>query len=160
MIICAVKHLLSSLLYSRPCANARSIEVGKVLHLVSTGMQIPVHNQDPLYCIYKISLLGLARAGQARHLKAGLDGTLCFHCRGPRFDPWSGTRKPCGSGKKKKKEDWMAGNIVNSCHGVLLPRLQMCEDPMQLLPLGSPYNQSQASAPLGTILKRLLSQPK
>ena len=103
MIICAVKHLLSSLLYSRPCANARSIEVGKVLHLVSTGMQIPVHNQDPLYCIYKISLLGLARAGQVRHLKAGLDGTLCFHCRGPRFDPWSGTRKPCGSGKKKKK---------------------------------------------------------
>ena len=104
MIICAVKHLLSSLLYSRPCANARSIEVGKVLHLVSTGMQIPVHNQDPLYCIYKISLLGLARAGQVRHLKAGLDGTLCFHCRGPRFDPWSGTRKPCGSGKKKKKK--------------------------------------------------------
>ena len=55
-------------------------------------------------------------------------------------------------GGKKKKEDWMAGNIVNSCHGVLLPWLQMCEDPMQLLPLGSPYNQSQASAPLGTIL--------
>ena len=38
MIICAVKHFLSSLLYSRPCANARSIEVGKVLHLISIGI--------------------------------------------------------------------------------------------------------------------------
>ena len=76
MIICAVKHFLSSLLYSRPCANARSIEVGKVLHLISIGIQIPIHNQDPLYCIYKISaLFGLARAGQVRHLKAGLDGS-------------------------------------------------------------------------------------
>lgn len=86
MIICAVKHLPSSLLYSRPCANARSIEVGKVLHLVSTGMQIPVYNQDPLYCIYKISLLGLARAGQVRHLKAGLDGTLCFLTSGQELE--------------------------------------------------------------------------
>lgn len=76
MIICTVKHFLSSLLYSRPCANARSVEVGKVLHLVSTGIQMPIHNQDPLYHIYKLSsLFGLARTGQVRSLKAGLDGS-------------------------------------------------------------------------------------
>ena len=79
---------------------------------------------------------------------------------GPGLIPGQELESHVARGGKKKKEDWMAGNIVNSCHGVLLPWLQMCEDPMQLLPLGSPYNQSQASAPLGTILKRLLSQPK
>lgn len=100
MIICAVKHLPSSLLYSRPCANARSIEVGKVLHLVSTGMQIPVYNQDPLYCIYKISLLGLARAGQVRHLKAGLDGTLCFLTSGQELESHVAREK------KKKRIGW------------------------------------------------------
>ena len=67
--------------------------------------------------------------------------------------------------KKKKKIGWQ-GILSTPCHGVLLPRLQMSKDPMQLLPLGGPYNQSQASAALGTnrpekaILKRLLSQLK
>ena len=30
--------------------------------------------------------------------------TLCFHCQGPRFDPWWGTKIPRAvqSGKKKK----------------------------------------------------------
>lgn len=30
--------------------------------------------------------------------------TLCFYCRGDRFDPWSGKfHMPCGAAKKEKK---------------------------------------------------------
>ena len=30
--------------------------------------------------------------------------TLCFYCRGDRFDPWSGKfHMPCGTAKKEKK---------------------------------------------------------
>ena len=33
--------------------------------------------------------------------------TLCFHCQGPRFDPWSGNYdsiKPCGMTPPKKQQ--------------------------------------------------------